>query len=289
MIHFITYSNDLYCVTRNYCATMALKKGKVDEAIAYKPEDIDKTFWENNKEILEQKAGNGLWLWKPFFVNKKLNEVCDGDIVIYCDAGSFFFRDCKDIIAAMKDDIWVTDIPLIEKQFTKPELFELMECFGEKYTDTNQIQANFVAIRKTERGLKFAREWLEWCCKEDALTRETIYLEEPPEFLFEGHRSDQSVLSLLVKKWNIEVHQDPTQYGRVPEKYYAKGRIYQETKNLGEYKPCIILHRGRKPAFKTCVNQWMCTWLPLSLIHAISKPCKEVVMYRKVTGRSEGK
>lgn len=276
MVHYITYSNAIYCETRDFSITMALKKGKVDTVTAYKPEDIDNDFWRKNKEILQQGAGNGLWLWKPYFLNKKLKEVCDGDIVIYCDAGSFFFRSCKDIIMSMDDDIWVSDIPLIEKQFTKPELLEMMGCHDDEYINTNQVQANFIAIRKSRRGELFAKEWLDWCCKENALTRETIYLVEPPEWCFMGHRSDQSVLSLLVKKWGLKVHQDPTQYGRVPEKYYVKGRIYKRTLNSGEYNPCIILHREKKPSLKNCINQWLCTWLPLFIIHFISRPCRAI-------------
>lgn len=277
MIHFITYSNDLYSAARNYCIKMALKRGKVDTVTAYKPENIDRKFWKSNQAVLEQKVGNGLWLWKPYFINKKLGEVNVGDIVLYCDAASYFFKNCKNIIASMKDDIWVTNIPLIEKQFTKPELFEMMGCDDESFGNTNQIQANFIAIRKSERGAKFVEEWLCWCCKDDALTKNTTFLDNPPEYKFLGHRSDQSVLSLLVKKWDLEVHQDPSQYGRIPEKYFTEGRIYQNPKNFGEYKPSIILHRRKRPSFKTCISQWMCTWLPLSIIHTVSKPCREVV------------
>lgn len=276
MVRFITYSNDLYSATRDYCVKVALKRGKVDTATAYKPEDIDQEFYEKYKSILDLKAGNGLWLWKPYFVYKELQLANIGDIVLYCDAGSFFFRSCKDLIDSMDDDIWVSDIPLIEKQFTKPELFEAMGCSGMGYDATNQIQGNFVAVRKTERGMKFAKEWLDTCCDGDNLLRETRYTNNPPDFPFMGHRSDQSVLSLLSKKWNLKPHLDPSQYGRIPEKYYANGRLYKETGRKGEYKPSIILHRGRKPNLKTCFNQWMCTQLPLAIVHAISKPCKEV-------------
>ena len=289
MIHFITYSNDLYSETRDFCALMALRKGKVDTSTAYRPQDIDLNFWNDNKEILELKAGNGLWLWKPYFLYKTLEEVETGDIVIYCDAGSFFFRSCMSIIEAMDDDIWVSNIPLIEKQFTKPELLEMMGCIDPAYTETNQVQANFIAIRKTERGLKFAKEWLDWCLKETALTRDTIYLENPPGYQFWGHRSDQSVLSLLSKKWKLKIHQDPSQFGRVPEKYYAAGRLFEKPANSGEYHPCIILHRGKKPTLKTCMNQWLCTWLPLPIIYAVSEPSRVLQKSREGISKSEKK
>lgn len=276
MIYFITYSNELYSKTRDFCAKKAKSRGKVDKVVVYRPEDIDSLFYSAHKDILDLKAGNGLWLWKPYFICKTLNEVADGDIVLYCDAGSFFFRNCKSIIDSMDGDVWVSNIPLIEKQFTKPELFSAMECQGEKFSETNQIQANFIAIRKTEYGVRFAKEWLSICSEGDNLSRNTIYEQEVPSFGFFGHRSDQSVLSVLAKKWGIKPHLDPSQYGRIPEKYFAPGRLYKRPDNFGEYKPCIILHRGKKPIFRTCVKQWLCTWLPLSLIYSFSEPCRQV-------------
>jgi hypothetical protein len=281
MIHFITYSNELYSDTRDYCARMAKKRGRVDTVTVYKPEDIDAGFWDSNKGVLELKAGNGLWLWKPYFVNKKLMEVGEGDIVLYCDAGSFFFRNCRPIIDSMKDeDVWVSNIPLIEKQYTKPELIEMMGCDYPKYTETNQVQANFIAIRKSKAGIKFSEEWLYWCTQKDALTRDSRYLENPPKYQFMGHRSDQSILSLLSKKWGLTIHQDPTQYGRVPEKYFAPERMYIRPSNSGEYSPCIILHRGRKPQLKTCVNQWVCTWMPMGLMSLWSKPYRQALQIK---------
>lgn len=271
MIHLITYSNDLYRLSRDYCGKMAFKKGRFDSVTLYSPEDIDEDFYNNNMDILNIKTGNGLWLWKPYFLNKKLEEVQEGDIVFYSDAGSYFFRSCEDIINSMDEDIWISSIPLIEKQFTKYKLFENMNCLEKKYMDTPQIQANFIALKKTDKGLEFAKEWLRLCCDKN-----NILADEIEKNTFVNHRYDQSILSLITKKWNLKVHMDPSQYGRVPEKYYSPGRIFLKPTNNNEYKPSIILHRGKKPSIKTCFFQWSCTWLPLWLIHIFSKPCRQL-------------
>jgi len=259
-----------------FCVKMALKKGKVDIAIAYRPEDIDPIFYNKNKAILDLRSGNGLWLWKPYFIYKKLLEINENDIVLYCDAASFFFKDCKSIINSMDDDIWVSNIPLIEKQFTKPELFQAMGCTDTCFKETNQIQATVIAFRKSDKSVRFVKEWLDLCSIADNLQYDTIYDKVQPDFKFFGHRADQSVLSLLSKKYNIKPHSDPSQYGRIPEKYYGIGRIYLKPAQKQEYKPSIILHRGKSPVFKTCINQWLCTWLPLKVVHSFSKPCRTV-------------
>lgn len=262
MIIFVTYSNKTYEKTRKFCVLMAKLIGGVDKVVEYNPEDIDKDFYDKYKDILDNSIGNGYWLWKPYLIHKTLEHVNDGDIVLYCDAASFFFSDCKNIIASMDQDVWIAALPLIEKQFTKPELFETMNCTGTEFTDTNQIQGSFLAVRKSAYSVKFISEWLYLCCQNGNLSRETRYLENPPDYRFYCHRSDQSVLSLLSKKWGVKAHKDPSQYGRMPEKYYEPGRLFKYADVKDNYSPCIILHREKKPALKTCLNQWLCCWLP---------------------------
>lgn len=272
MFTFITYSNDLYAKTRDYCALMAVKKGGAHRTIAYTPEDIDKAFMNRHYDILSEKTGNGLWLWKPYFLYKTLKDVENGEVVFYCDAGSFFFRSAKPILETMDDDIWVSDIPLIEKQYTKPELIDRMNCNSKDFLETNQIQANFIAVRKSDRGLKFVKEWLSLCESIDNIGKDTKYDKLPPvDFCFLGHRYDQSVLSLLSKKWSVPVHLDPSQFGRVPEKYYSKDRIFRVPSHSEKYKPCIILHRTKDVDKAIVRNQRIMTWLPRFIIAFFSK------------------
>jgi hypothetical protein len=44
---------------------------------------------------------------------------------------------------------------------------------------------------------------------------------------FKDHRHDQSILSLLVKKYNIEIFRDPTQWGN-SEKELFKNSSYDQ-------------------------------------------------------------
>lgn len=266
---FITYSNDKYKRTKRFSLKMAKYFGRFDSFIQYSPDDIDKNFYEKNKEILSIDKGNGLWLWKPYFIYKTLLGVNYNDIVFYCDAGSFFIRNANKILKTMKDDIWVSDIPLIEKQYTKKECFFLMDCNEEFYRESNQIQANFIAIRKNEKTIRFIKEWLDYCCNINIISPISNNLKFKNDSIFIEHREDQSVLSLLCKKWNINTHLDPSQYGRIPTKYYEKDRIFKVPKHDKEYPVCLILHRTADVNLKVCINQWFCSWLPLFIVKLI--------------------
>ncbi len=271
----MTYSNELYEKTRDYSAKMALKKGGFDRVIIYTPEDMDEEFRKINSRILSIRRGNGLWLWKPYFMLRALNSVGDNDIVFYCDAASFFFSRADDVINSMgEEDVWVSDLPLIEKQFTKEELFVRLGCHEEWFYNSNQIQASFLAIRKTEKGMRFAKEWLKLCCEIDNIlpdTDESNYIDKDYNYI--DHRFDQSILSLLSKKWSIIPHQDPSQYGRIPELYYSKNYLFSYQKNLGEYKPCIILHRNNVIIRKKVIWMWMMTWIPKWIVYKRSPWC----------------
>ena len=59
----------------------------------FNTQDIDNEFYQKNIEILKQPKGAGYWLWKPYFINKVLSEVNDGDVVFYVDAGNVFLCD----------------------------------------------------------------------------------------------------------------------------------------------------------------------------------------------------
>ncbi|WP_378950774.1 hypothetical protein [Pelosinus sp. sgz500959] len=273
--YFITYSNELYSETREFCLKMARKMGRFDEVIRFTPEDIDPKFTTENSVILSVRNGNGLWLWKPYFIHKILCTIENGDVLVYCDAGSFFIKSSKYIIDSMSnEDIWVSDIPLIEKQFTNPSLFRIMNCDSDEYKETNQIQANFIAVRKSEVSMRFVKEWLNYCKQPACIVPEENVSVDG--FQFMGHRSDQSILSLLSKKYGLHPHLDPTQYGRIPEKYYAKYRIFNKSEHNKEYSTLIILHRTKNVDKKVVLNQWLCSWLPLWLVGLMSKPVNQI-------------
>lgn len=230
------------------------------------PDDIDDDFKKKNAKTLSVRRGAGLWLWKPYVILKALNELAEeGDTVFYSDAGAFFIRSFLHIQKSMKEDIWVSDIPLAEKQYTKRETFVLMECEGKEYEDTAQVQATFVCVRKTDATIAFIKKWLDYCTNYRILSPE--HNEEYPEdSCFISHREDQSVLSLLCKKYGIKAHQDPTQYGRFPEKLKRPENTLVVRDSHNEYPVVLILHRQPVVAYKHILFQYMHTVLPKRIV-----------------------
>lgn len=247
---FITASNDYYKETKEYSVEHASKYGRFDRVLSYNTErDIDDTFKRNNKVILSCKTGAGLWLWKPYFINKALiEETKEGDYLFYCDAASFFVKDVNLIIEIMRmngKDILACQTPLKEKYFTKEETFQLMECTGDIYRESNQYHASFMCFKKNENTLSFVKDWLNKCCDYHLLYPENTDNKYTNITDFVAHREDQSIFSLLCKKHNVVPSYDPSQYGVLQDWYAVKGIPYCPVKLKREYPVCIYLHKTR--------------------------------------------
>lgn len=258
----ISYANDAYKKAQQLLSKSAKKAG-FTELIEYGPEDVDGGFRAEHKDIFSIARGNGLWLWKPYLILKTLRNLHDGDIVFYCDSGACFFRSAAPLLKIADDsNIWVSVQPLVEKQFTKKVCFEKMNLCGNIYSDTPQILGGYLAFKKTDFAVSFVKEWLEYCCDFELLSP----AKKDEEYNgFYSHREDQSILSLLVKKYSIKAYSDPSQYGRLPEKYIREGcemKYYGDYPGYEDYPICILLHRTKDGNKKVLLNQWLCAMLP---------------------------
>lgn len=148
MIYVVNFADEKYRKAQHLNTWSAYKFGKVDKVLEYSPSDIDYTFYTDHKRILSFDRGCGLWLWKPYFILKALKQIDEGDYLFYCDSASIFIRDIRNILTVMKGDIWVSEIPLLEKQFTKESTFVAMQCENDIYRNSYQIQATFFVYVK---------------------------------------------------------------------------------------------------------------------------------------------
>lgn len=261
---FITFGDDKFAESRDYAAKMAKRWGGFDKVIVYTPNDIDEDFKKEHEDIFCIKRGYGLWLWKPYLIYKTLNEEAkDGDMLFYGDGGAFFMRSIRYIEKSLgDDDIWVSCVPLCEWQFTKADAFELLSCKDVDYKMTAQAQGGFLYIRKTQDSMSFIKKWLDACCDLRLLHPDNIALGLENPVGFHGHREDQSILSLLCKKHGIKLHQDPTQFGKYPERYWVKGFDKAPYMGKREYPVSIILHRSRTILKKSFINQIILSLIP---------------------------
>jgi hypothetical protein len=228
MLVALNYANKAYKKHQKLNTKTAYLFGKVDKVYSFSPEDIDIDFYEKNKNILSEKRGNGLWLWKPYFILKVLNEINDGDYLVYLDSGAFYIRNVHSLIQRLKStnqDMMLFETPLIESQWTKKGVFIAMNTYTEGIRFSNQMMATVIIMIKSEYSLNFVNKWLRLCQQENL-----IFPKDKgscDDFMYIAHREDQSILSVLAKKEGIVPFSDPTDYGKFPTKYIRIKRFFQ--------------------------------------------------------------
>lgn len=225
MIHFINYSSNGFKNSQIQAIEIAKSYGFSTQPFSDK--DLEEEFKIKNKNILEQKRGAGYWLWKPYIINKKLKEIPKDDYLIYMDSGACFVRNPQ-IFIEMIDKRGILLFDMIQKmsRWTKGDCFFKLTEFKDisVYKEKNQIQATYIFLKKCDFSLSFIEKWLNKCEDEDLITdKKNVYMENSQDFI--DHRHDQSILSLLAFKENINVIPQIDQYC-VEHGYTQEERMY---------------------------------------------------------------
>ena len=179
----------------------------MDKYYSYSPEDIDLKFKKENLNILSFSRGSGYWLWKPYFLLKTIKEKLNyGDYLIYTDAGILYINKVQIAINFMiskKAEMWVIRLNFIEKYYTKRDVFLLLKADSSIYTDTYQFMAGIQIYKKSKFTEKFLEELLRFSKDKRLITDDPNTLGLPNYKGFIENRHDQSILSLLTKKYRL--------------------------------------------------------------------------------------
>jgi hypothetical protein len=211
-IHFLSFGNEMYKNSIIRIANEIKSTNMVNYIHTYNEFDLMEMpeFWEKHKKfILSNKRGYGYWLWKSFLTLKTLNEMNEGDILIYADAGCEILINNRNqfnnsISLLNNDNSGFISFEMrcnLEKIWTKSDLFQHLNCFDLK--DTAQLHATYFIIKKCENSMNIVEKWYEIS---------SIYslLDDTPsnvanDISFIEHRHDQSILSLLRKLYNTTI------------------------------------------------------------------------------------
>jgi hypothetical protein len=220
-IYLVSYATGRFIPEQECLMKSALQFGITD----LRPWDEqmlrETAFYLKQRTILNARRGAGYWLWKPFIIHHVLKEMRDGDCLAYSDSGIEIIGDLTPLfeIAAEKE-ITVFSGHGRCRQWTKRDCFFYLGADQPAYHDAPMLEAGFLVLMKTRRACAFAENWLASCLDRRVLSDDpnTCGVPNLPEFV--AHRHDQSVLSILAKRENLELFRSPTQYGnsdKLPE------------------------------------------------------------------------
>ena len=219
----ISFGNEEYYKSLDLLEKTTLEIGKVDQFIRYTQEWLKKEpFWNKNSFILNQKRGCGYWIWKSYIILNTFETLEEGDIVLYSDAGLRVIDNLNplfDIAQTLPNDgkviFKVPEVGATHKasKWTKRDCFILTGCDEAKYWNANMTNGAVSLWVKNEENDKFLREWQRYLRDPRIVTDDPNMCGKANFADCIDHRHDQSVLTILVTKYNYELFRDPTQWG----------------------------------------------------------------------------
>lgn len=179
-------------------------------------DDIDDYFKMKNSEFFKHKRLGGYAVWKPYIILKRLLEIDDNDILCYNDSKYIWLTNVRNMEKQLLSDKNIgvyTNKPnsenYIEKQWTKGDAFLYMNIpdnnFGDYVKNSPQAWSGYILLRKGFNPIRFIGEWLTYN-QDFRITSDSQTTIVPNDKIFIENRHDQTILSLLCKKWEINMY-----------------------------------------------------------------------------------
>lgn len=182
-------------------------------------------FWQEHASFIQSnKRGFGYWIWKPFLILKCLEELKEGEGLLYLDGGCHLNINDASILklknyfqTAEKTGMLVTQLydgqfgfeSLTEKSWTKKELLDLLEV-SERNRSSGQFQSGIIFVINNSENRKLIASWFELSKKNNYGLLTGKSLVEQNYSTFVEHRFDQSIFSALAKNKGIAGFRDET-------------------------------------------------------------------------------
>ena len=157
--------------------------------------------------IANNRRGFGYWLWKPFILREYVRTISDGEVIFYCDIGCEFspcgsvqFNNFLHKLSNRPIIAFQAGSKLFEFQWTKSELIDYAGLSSHD-RKSPQIAATFFFFVVNDFTRRFLDEWY----KISTIFNYKLINDDigPQCHGFVEHRHDQSIFSVLLKKYAV--------------------------------------------------------------------------------------
>lgn len=214
MLVFLTFasSNMSYKRIKNE----AIESKLFDKVIAYDEHDLPEDFQQIMKDRISEYGmkGYAYWSWKPYIIKRTLEEMNDGDILLYMDAGSTLNINNDSIgnfnnfiNQSIENKLGYYRTICITKYYSTRKLISAVEnyydySFKDEELMIKEIQASTIVLPKNKTSVAIVNDW-NHIAQNNFDTITDIYNNEDNGDGFIRNQHDQSLLSLILIKYNI--------------------------------------------------------------------------------------
>ena len=177
-----------------------------DEYHVETPETVNDLLKDHMDFVKNNPRGYGYWIWKPMIIEKYLNNMKEGDVLFYLDAGSSIIENNEDRMEFYVDILQTHDVIVFDEnqmfmnKFIKMTVIKEFGLENSDIINSSIIEGGCVIVKKSDYSLKFIKEWKEYLIKDNyKLVNDNLYGEKQLD-TFSEHRHDQAVLGILSRK-----------------------------------------------------------------------------------------
>ena len=217
-IYFVSFATNKYAKTLERIRQQAIDMGVFKEVICLSEKDIEQEFWQKHEEFIENNPrGHGCWIWKPKIVQIIFNRLPVGSIMFYCDAGSTLF---KEGIERFQEYIAITRNSKYDNlsfQMDIPEILytrkSILDAFEYKNVMSGQLLGGIFFLKKSPFTQNLVDLWCKYSEQYDLIgdVDEEHMSQESEDFI--ENRNDQSIFSVLRKRFGTTAIRDETYFG----------------------------------------------------------------------------
>jgi len=216
-IHLISFGDDVYKNQKVVFKNLAYNSSFFDSVKIFTPQSLSKKFRIKYADILKIQKGAGYWIWKPHILKRVLDQLPDNDILIYCDAGCLInvegkerFMQYIEILKNSSLGSLAFELTHKEYRYTKQEVFDYFNC-SDEIKKSNQLVGGILLFRKCNHSTSLIESWLKVLDDSPGLfTDEKESTIQKNGFI--DHRHDQSIFSVIRKKYGTELLPDETYF-----------------------------------------------------------------------------
>jgi hypothetical protein len=210
-IHLITYGDNKFARSKQRLNNEAINSNWFHNVTIYGPEDLKEDFKNEFNDILKQPRGGGYWIWKFDIIKQQLTKINKNDILIYLDAGCSIningkkrFYEYIEMLNNSDKGIISFQLPHLEICYTIKELLQHFDI-----DEPKQFMATILIMKNTEKMMKIIDECINILRKDHLLVTDH-YNKIGQCKEFKDNRHDQSILSLVRKKYGSIILKDET-------------------------------------------------------------------------------
>lgn len=219
-LHLISFCSPIerYVSTRNRFLNEALQMEVFKSVNLFCEDDCFDYCNEllKHKEFMESKYAYGFWIWKSFLISELMKSIPEDEIICYADMGCSFNIDgkqriCEYYFSVVERGSLCFELPYPEKRFTKLDTYFRVFPDDRNHLNTNHRCGTVYFLKNNQINRNIIEEF-----KSISVEDNYHYIDNSQSLMLDDscgnveHKFDQSIFSLLSKKYDFYCIPDET-------------------------------------------------------------------------------